>query len=123
MLVIKDETREKRLTFVIGAQADIVHAIGWTRTTSRVGRSNEDRVVCMGLDMLLQVLGTLEGFSAEITLMGFQGNVHSDVRGDVVAFDGCGAAVGPSTGKVQVVGTLSTDVTLADVFLCELDLS
>ena len=76
----------------------------------------------MGLDVFFQVLRTLEGFSAEITLVGFQGNVHPDVRGDVVALDGCGAAVGPATGQVQVVGTLSTDVTFANVFLYGSDL-
>ena len=111
----------KILTFAIWAKTDVVHTIGWTGTTSRVGRSNENRVVCVGLDVLLQILGTLEGFSAEVTLVGLQGNVDPDVRSDVVTLDGRGAAVGPAAGEIQIVGTLSTDVTLADVFLYELD--
>ena len=71
----------------------------------------------MGLDMLLQVLGTLEGLPAEITFVRLERNVYSNVGSDMVALDSGGTARVPSTGKVQVVGTLSSDMFLADMLL------
>lgn len=69
------------------------------------------------LDMLLEILRTLKRFSTEVTLMWLQRNVNTDMRRDVVAFDGGGPALVPATSEVQVVGTLSTDMLLTDVFL------
>jgi len=69
----------------------------------------------MGLDVLLQVLGTFEGFSTEFTFVRLERDVDSDVGGDVVAFDSGGAASSPLTGQVEVVCALATDVTFADV--------
>jgi hypothetical protein len=43
--------------------------------------------------------------------------MNSDMRGDVVALDGCYTALRPLTLQVQVVGAFSTNVLLADVFL------
>lgn len=71
----------------------------------------------MRLDMLLQILGPLEGLAAEVTFVRLQGHMDADVGGDVVALDGGGAAVGPSTGQVEVVGALASDVALAHMFL------
>jgi len=41
------------------------------------------------------------------------------VGGDVVAFDGGGAASSPLTGQVEVVCALATDVAFADVVLVQ----
>lgn len=71
----------------------------------------------MCFDMLLQILWTLEGLSAEITFVGLERNVNTDMRGDVVALDGGGAAVAPLAGEIQVVGALAADVTLANMIL------
>ena len=71
----------------------------------------------MSLDMLLQVLGTLEGFAAEIALVRLQWDMHADVRGDVITLDSGGTAVAPLAGEVQVVGALAANMTLADVIL------
>ena len=71
----------------------------------------------MGLDVLLQILRTLESLAAEVTLVGLQGDVDSDVGGDMVTLDGGGSALVPSTGQVKVVGALATDMLLANVFL------
>jgi hypothetical protein len=45
----------------------------------------------MSFDMLLQVLGTLEGLLAEVALVGLQGNMNPDVRGDMIPLDRRGA--------------------------------
>lgn len=57
-----------------------------------LGRADQDRVIGMGLDVLLQVLRTLEGLAAELTLVRLKGHVDTDVRGDVVSLDRGGAA-------------------------------
>lgn len=82
-----------------------------------LGRPDQDAVVGMGLDVLLEILRTLEGLSAEVALVWLQGDVHTNVRGDVVTLDRCGAARVPLAGQVEVVGALSSNVPLADVVL------
>ena len=67
--------------------------------------------------MLLEILGTLECLATELALVRLQRNVDSDVRGDVVALDSCGAALTPGAGQVEVVSGLAADMSLADVFL------
>ena len=71
----------------------------------------------MGLDVLLQILGALEGFPAEITLVWFKRYMHADVRGEVVALDSGSATAAPLAGQVEVVCALAADVTLAHMFL------
>lgn len=67
--------------------------------------------------MLLQILGTLEGFAAEVALVWLQRNMYTNVRGDVVTLhSGCPAGV-PLASQVQVVGALSADMTLADMII------
>lgn len=75
------------------------------------------RVVGMGLDVFLQILRALEGLATEVTLVWLQGDMHTDMRGDMVALDGGSVAVAPLAGQVQVVGAFATDMALADVFL------
>ena len=75
------------------------------------------RVVGMGLDVFLQILGPLEGLATEVALVWLQGHMHANVGGDVVALDGGGVAVAPLASQVQVVGALAADMALADVFL------
>lgn len=71
----------------------------------------------MRLDMLLKILGTLERLSAKVALVRLERDMDADVRRDVVALDGRGAAGIPLAGQVQVVGALATNVLLADVLL------
>jgi hypothetical protein len=80
-------------------------------------RTQQDRIVGMSLDMLLQVLWTLESFSAEVTFVRLERHVDADMRGDVVAFDCRGATSSPLTGQIQVIGALTTDMTFADMIL------
>lgn len=60
------------------------------------GRPNEDGVVGVGLDVLLQILGTLEGLATELALMRLQRNVNSDVGGDMITLDRGRSALVPA---------------------------
>lgn len=71
------------------------------------------------LDVFLQVLGTLKGLLADLTLVWLQWNMDSDMGSDMVSLDCCSPARVPATGQVEVVGALSSDVLLTDVFLEE----
>ena len=81
------------------------------------GRADGNIVVGMRLDMLLQVLRALELLAAELALVGLEGDVNANVRGDVVALDGLGGAAVPRTDEVEIIGALAADVGLADMFL------
>ena len=81
------------------------------------GTANKDRVVGMGLDVLLEVLGALERLAAEVALVGLERDVDADVRRDVVALDRGGAARVPLARQVEVVGALAADMLLANVLL------
>ena len=67
--------------------------------------------------MLLEILWALESLATEFALVWLQRNVHADMRGDVVALDGGGAALAPGAGEVEVVGRLAPDMALANVLL------
>lgn len=82
-----------------------------------LGRPDQDAVIGVGLDMLLEILGTLERLSAEVALVWLQRDVHTNVRGDVVALHRCGAARVPLASQVEVVGALPSNVPLTDVVL------
>lgn len=84
-----------------------------------LARTREDRVVGVCLDMLLQILWTLEALATELTLVRFERNVDSDVRGDVVTLDGGSPARVPLASEIQVVGALATNMAFTDVLLCE----
>ena len=71
----------------------------------------------MGLDVLLQILGALEGFPAEITLVWFKRNMHTYMGSYVIALDCGGATAAPLAGQVEIVCALATDVTLTHMFL------
>lgn len=93
-------------------------AVGWVHTAMLIlGRPDQDAVVGVGLDVLLEILRTLEGLSAEVALVWLQGDVDTNVRGDVVALHSCGAARVPLASQVEVVGALPSNVPLTDVVL------
>lgn len=43
------------------------------------GAADEDRVIGMGLDMLFEILGPLEGLATEVTFVRLQRNMDTDV--------------------------------------------
>lgn len=71
----------------------------------------------MGLDVFLQILWSLECLSTEITLVRLQGNVNTNVRGDVITLNSGGTTGRPSTSQVEVVGALAAYMTLTDMVL------
>jgi hypothetical protein len=92
---------------------------GSTRMPTAVGLRGAEqyRVVSMSLDMLLEILRSLEGFAAKVTLMWLQGHVHADVRGDMISLDSRGAAVTPLAGEVEIVGAFTTNMALTNMVL------
>lgn len=69
------------------------------------------------LDMLLQVLGALEGLSTEATLVRLEWDVDSNVGGNVVALDRASVAPLPATDEIQVVSALPSDMSLTEMLL------
>ena len=67
--------------------------------------------------MFLEILGTLEGFPAEVTFVWLQWDMNADVGSDVITLDSGSTARVPSTGQIQVVGALPSDMLLTDVVL------
>lgn len=67
--------------------------------------------------MLLQVLRTLERLATELTLVRLQGNVNTDVRGDVISLDCSSSARVPLASQVEVVCALTANMTLTDVLV------
>ena len=103
---------EEEHTFLVGN----VHVARWP-CLSLFGRAQDNRVVGMGLDMLLEILRAFESLAAKLAFVWFQWYMNSDVRGDVVTFDSCGTTTAPLAGQVQVIGAFSTDMPFADMFL------
>lgn len=73
----------------------------------------------MRLDVLLEVLGPLEGFAAEFASMRLQRYMDTDVRGDMVALHDGDTAGTPCTREVEIVSTLASDMTLAHMVLID----
>ena len=71
----------------------------------------------MGLDMLLEILGTLERLAAKVTLVRLERHMDADMGRNVVALHSSSAARVPLARQVQVVGALAANVLFADVFL------
>jgi hypothetical protein len=88
----------------------------WTATV-RLGRAKQDRVISVRLDMLFEILGTLERLAAEVAFVRLQRNMNTNVRSNVITLDRGGTAVAPLTGQVQIVGALAANVTFTDVIV------
>lgn len=67
--------------------------------------------------MLLEILRAFEGFTAEIALMRFQRHVNTNMGSNVIPLDSGSTTVAPLAGQVQVVGTLATNMSLANMVL------
>lgn len=100
----------------VGSFASLSVSRALPMMTMLFGRSKENRVISVSLDMLLQILRTLEGLPTEVTFVRLQRNVDSDVGSDMITLDSGSSARVPSTGEVQVICALSSDMFLADMF-------
>jgi hypothetical protein len=76
------------------------------------------RILRVRLDMLLQVLGTLECLPTDFAFMRLQWDMHADVRRDVIALYRRSRAIAPVAFELEVVGALAPNMLLADVILC-----
>lgn len=75
------------------------------------------RVVGMGLDMLLQILRSLESLTTEVTLVRLERHVNTDVGRDMITLD-CGrVASTPLTGQVEIVGAFTSNMSLTNMLL------
>lgn len=99
------------VTRSLGALGPIVEALVILTGT------RQDRVICMSLDVLLQVLRPLEAFAAHVTFVRLQRHMDPDMRGDVISLDSSGAAGIPLASEAEVVGTLATNMTVTNVFI------
>lgn len=71
----------------------------------------------MSLDVLLEILGTLERLAAEVALVGLEGHMDANMRGDVIALHCRGSAVAPLASKVEVICALAANMALTHVVL------
>jgi hypothetical protein len=100
-----------------------IHGVAIVTSTLLTGGSagvipvQRHRILGVRLDMFLQVLWTLEGFSAEVTCMGLQRDVDANVGGNVITLDGSGATAAPLAGEVEVVRGFASDMSLTDMLL------
>lgn len=77
----------------------------------------ENGIIGMSFHMLLQILGTLESLAAELATMRFQGNVDSNVRSDMIAFNHLNAAVRPRALQVEIISAFAANMFVAYVIL------
>jgi hypothetical protein len=71
----------------------------------------------MSLDVLFEILWSLECFATKVTLMWLEWNMDANVRGDVVSLDGSGTASTPLACEVEIVGAFASDVSFTYVVL------
>ena len=71
----------------------------------------------MSLNMLLQILRSLEGLAAEIAMMRLQWDMNANVRGYVVTLDNSDMTIAPSTSQIKIVGALTPNVVLTNMVL------
>jgi hypothetical protein len=92
-----------------------------TAASSGLWGSQEDGIISVGLDVLLEILGSLESFAAKVALVGLERDMYANVRSDVITLDSRSAAIAPLASEVQVVGALAADMALADMVLHKRD--
>jgi len=85
--------------------------------TVRLGGAHQHAVISVRFDVLLEILGSLEGLAAEVAFVRLEGHVNANVGGDVVALHGGSSAVAPLAGKVEVVCALTANMALTDVVI------
>jgi hypothetical protein len=71
----------------------------------------------MGLDVLLQILRSLEGLATEVALVRLERDMDANMRRDVITLDSGRAACAPLAGQIEIVGAFATDMSFANVVL------
>ena len=105
-----------RLTFAILLHASIAAGIT-ALVVARLRRVHEYAVVGMSLDVLLQVLRSLESLAAEVAFVRLERDMYANVRCYVVTLH-CGCPTcAPLACEVEIVGALATDMAFAYMIL------
>lgn len=112
-----DASRRTVLTLAVRGHAAIAATDRTAAVCALAWGVGEHTVICMRLDVLLEILRALERLAAEVAFVRLERDVNADVRGDVVALHGGRAARAPLTGEVEVVRALAPDMAFADVVL------
>lgn len=73
--------------------------------------------------MLFEVLGTFKRLPTKVTLVGFQGDVDTNMRGDMVSLDDSSPAATPVASQVKIVGAFAANMAFADMLLLCLGVS
>jgi hypothetical protein len=103
------------IVVIIAGRAFGLRAV--VHTTRILARRHENGVIGMSLDMLLEILRSLERLATELALVRLERNVNTDVRGDVIALYGGSATRIPLAGEVQVVCTLAANMAFTDMLV------
>jgi len=91
---------------------------GERKVVGRLGWSGQqNRIIGMGLDVLLQILGTLEALAAHVAAMWFEGHMDPDVACDVVSLDGLGVAGAPGAGQAEIIRRFPSNVFLTQMII------
>lgn len=67
--------------------------------------------------VLLEILWTLKGLTADVAVVRLEWGVNTDVRGDVVTLGTADITAFPLAGEAKVVGGLATDVVIAKMLV------
>ena len=110
-MTIENECLTLRLT------SGVIMSICARTTGGLVCPIHQDCIFGVSLNVLLQILGPLEGLAAKFAAMGFQGNMDSNMRRDMITLDHRYGAVAPGACQIQVICALATDVGIAYVVL------
>jgi len=99
---------------VWGSQEDRVIGVSLLSGLERDGGLRRVRAY---LNMLLQILRALKGLATEVAFVRLEGNMDSNVGGDMITLHGGSSARVPATGEIKIVCALATDMFLTNVFL------
>jgi hypothetical protein len=111
----KTDPTDTRRTFGLMGAVGRVHS--GRLVLGRATTGDQDGLIGMRLDVLLQILRTLEGLAAKVALVRLEWHMNAYVRRDVVSLDSSGPALVPPADEVQIVGALAPNMLLADVLL------
>jgi len=67
--------------------------------------------------MLLQVLRAFKCLTTKVTFVRFEGDMNSNVRGDMITLDSSCIAIIPRAGQSQIISALASDMPLTHMFL------
>jgi len=120
IVVGRDLTRQRMTiigSVVVCARRHAILRLTLSTIGLQVWRAHDDAVISMCLDVLLEILGTLESLATELALVRLQGHMDSDVGGNMIALDCGGTALTPCAGEIEVISRLATNMAFTNMFI------